>query len=275
MKNDGSIIAVGQMHSDTCEVDKNLSKIGALVKEAAASGARLITLPELCVTGYRADEKFPALAQGLDGEYVRQLRLLSRDNRGIWIYTSIPESAEDGGKPYNTAILVNDRGLAASYRKIHLWGRETEYFRAGNVMTTADSPVGRAGLHICFDVSFPEPARYSALEGADLLMYAFAFGNPKRKYAFDVLTQARALENGCYVMASNLVGAEKDTVFFGGSRILDPAGAELVNVGAGEGVACACLDRELLERVRRQYPYVLKRRKDIYSFQSYIGLTAD
>lgn len=264
MKNADNLIAVGQMHSDTCEVDKNLSKMETLVKEASASGARLITLPELCVTGYRADEKFSALSQSLQGEYVQQLQRMSRENQGIWIYTAIPEAAADGGKPYNTAVLVNCRGLAASYRKIHLWGMETEYFRAGDTLATADTPVGKAGLHICFDVSFPEPARFSALEGADLLMYVFAFANPKRKYAFDALTQARALENGCYLMASNLVGEEKDTAFFGGSRILDPAGNELVNLGTREGVACAPLDRQLLAQVRERYPYIDKRRKDIY-----------
>lgn len=275
MKNDSIPIAVGQMHSDSCKVDKNFLKIETLVKEAADSGAKLIALPELCVTGYRADERFSVLAQSLDGEFVRQLRRLSHDNQGIWIYTSIPESTENGEKPYNTAVLVNDRGVAAKYRKIHLWGRETEFFRAGDVLMMADTPAGKAGMHVCFDVSFPEPARCSALAGADLLMYVFAFSNPKRKYAFDALTQTRALENGCYVMASNLVGIEKDTEFFGSSCILDPAGIELANMGTQEGVACACLDRELLRKAREQYPYIIKRRADIYSFQSYVGLTAD
>lgn len=266
MKNADNLIAVGQMHADTCRVDKNLLKMGSMVQEAADCGAKLIALPELCVTGYRADEAFGSLSQSLQGEYIQELRRLSARNNGIWIYTAIPEAAQDGGKPYNTGVLVNDRGVAASYRKIHLWGMETEYFRAGNALVTADTPVGRAGLHICFDVSFPEPARHSTLAEADLLMYVFAFANPKRRYAFDVLTQARALENGCYVMASNLVGNEKDTVFFGGSRILDPAGIELVNLGDQEGIACAPLDSQVLADIRGRYPYIEKRRKDIYSF---------
>lgn len=264
MENANNRVAVGQMHSDTCEVDKNLLKIEDIVKEASASGAKLIALPELCVTGYRADEKFSSLAQSLHGEYVQELRRMSQENQGIYIYTAIPEAVEDGGKPYNTAVLINRQGVAASYRKIHLWGMETEYFRAGDKLAIAETPVGRVGMHICFDVSFPEPARFSALEGADLLMYVFAFANPKRKYAFDVLTQARALENGCYVMASNLVGDEKNTAFFGGSRILDPAGNELVNLGDREGIACAALDRKILADIRGRYPYLDKRRQDIY-----------
>lgn len=264
MKNDSYIIAVGQMHSDTCQVDKNLSKIEAMVQEASHSGASLIVLPELCVTGYRADEKFRELALPLREGYAGELCRISRENRGICIYTAVPEDAEDGGKPYNTAVLIQGGELTAHYRKIHLWGTETEYFRAGSTMVTADTPVGRAGLHICFDVSFPEAARYSALSGADLLMYTFAFANPKRKYAFDALTQARALENGCYAIASNMVGCERGTDFFGGSRILDPAGAEHANLGREEGVACARFSRELLRNVRTRYPYLEKRRSDVY-----------
>ena len=264
MKNANTLLAVGQMHAETCNVDKNLLTTEAMVQEAAAKGAGIIALPELCITGYRADERFSVLSQSLDGEYIQQLQRISRENQGIWIYTAIPEAAPDGGLPYNTGVLVNSQGLAASYRKLHLWGMETRFFRPGSAMVTADTPAGKAGLHICFDVSFPEPARFSALEGADLLMYVFAFANPARKYAFDALTQTRALENGCYLMAANLVGDEKGTAFFGGSRILDPAGSELANLGSREGVVCAPMDPSLLAQVRTRYPYLSCRRKDLY-----------
>lgn len=264
MKGASCQIAVGQMHAETCAVNKNLSKMELLVTEAAASGAIVIALPELCVTGYRADDRFSQLGQRLDGEYVKELTRISGNNGGIWIYTAIPEDPGDGGKPYNTGVLVNSQGLAACYRKVHLWGMETAYFRPGNALVTADTPAGRAGLHICFDVSFPECARHSALAGADLLMYVFAFANPERRYAFDALTQARALENGCYVMAANLVEGEKDTQFFGGSRILDPAGVELVNAGRREGVICAAMGSARLKAVRTKYPYLSRRRAEIY-----------
>lgn len=258
------IIAVGQFCAHTCDVGKNLEKMEALVREAASVHAGLLVLPELAVTGYRADEEFARLAQPLDGEYVRELSRMSRENGGIWLYTSIPEKAEGTVKPYNTAVLVNSDGLEADYRKIHLWGRETEYFSAGDMARAAQTPLGRAGLHICFDVSFPEAARYSALDGAELLLYAFAFSNPERRYAFDIFTQARALENGCYVAAANLSGCEKDSIFFGGSRIIDPAGRVIAEIQRDEGVVTATCDERLLGDIRVRYPYLQRRRPETY-----------
>ena len=260
------MLAAGQFHAETCRVEKNLSKMEELAKQAAASGAELLVLPELCVTGYRADEDFLQLAQSLDGTFVSALTQMSKKNHGIWIYTAIPEKAEETAKPYNTAVLVNANGLIAAYRKIHLWGRETSFFSAGNRLVTAKTPFGKAGLHVCLDVSFPEPARFSALDGAGLLLYTFAFANPKRRYAFDLLARTRALENGCFVAASNLTGSEKDTHFFGGSKIIDPAGNVLAEMNEEEGVIMASIDEELLKTTRMAYPYLERRRPDAYLF---------
>ncbi len=260
------ILAVGQFHAETCHVEKNLSKMEELVKQAAAAGAELLVLPELCATGYRADEAFLQLAQPLNGTLVSALTQMSKENHGVWIYTTIPEKAEVTAKPYNTAVLVNANGLTAAYRKIHLWGRETSFFSAGSRLVTVQTPFGKAGLHVCFDVSFPEPARFSAIDAAGLLFYTFAFANPKRRYAFDLLIRTRALENGCFVAASNLTGSEKDTQFFGGSKIVDPAGNVLAEMNEEEGVITAAIDEELLETTRAAYPYLERRRPDAYLF---------
>lgn len=257
-------IAVGQMNSKTLDVAYNLDKISGLVNEAASQGAEVIVLPELCASGYRADEAFASIAEPLSGKTVSSLADISRGCGGIYIYTSVAEQNGEGGKPYNTAVLVNGGGALASYRKIHLWGAETEYFSAGSEMCAAQTPLGLTGLMICFDVSFPEAARKHALAGADALFYTFAFANPAREYAFGLLTRARALENGCYVLAANMVGCERGTEFFGASRIIGPAGEELANAGAREGVVCADFDPELLEATRARYPYLAVRRPDTY-----------
>ncbi len=258
-------IAVGQMHAQTLEIDRNLEKMRQLSQEAEKQGAQLLLLPELCATGYRADERFADLAQRLDGEMVQELIKISRENSGLMLYTSIPEKSGENGKPYNTAVLVNENGLQAFYRKVHLWGSETEFFQAGMTFAAANTVLGKVGLMVCYDVSFAESARWCALEGADILMYVFAFANPERKYAFELLTRTRALENGCYTAASNLVGTEKDIEFFGASSIIDPAGRVLAKLDGEEGVVSAVLDEELLQNVRKAYPYMKDRRADLYS----------
>ncbi|MEA4912878.1 MAG: carbon-nitrogen hydrolase family protein [Oscillospiraceae bacterium] len=257
-------IAVAQMHSKTLEIANNLAVIKRLVHEAAAQHADIVLLPELCVTGYRADDVFSSLAEPLDGAFVNAFTQLSAENGGIQIYTSVPERNSKGGLPYNTAILVTENGMTAFYRKIHLWGSEVNYFTPGNQLCCAETSIGRAGLMVCFDVSFPEVARAHALGGADALFYTFAFSNPARAYAFDIFTRARALENGCYVAAANMVGVEKDTCFFGSSCIIDPAGNIVADAQNREGVVSADFDLGLLEEVRTRYPYLSCRKHDIY-----------
>lgn len=252
------------MRTKISDIRYNLSVMEQLVREAADLHADAIVLPELCVTGYRADGEFSELSEPLDGDIVRKLTAISKNNSGIYIYTAIPERDMSGGKPFNSAVLVGADGLVGSYRKIHLWGAETQYFAAGKETRMIDTPFGRAGLMVCFDVSFPELARKHALAGADILLYTFAFANPAREYAFDLLTRTRALENGCYLAAANLIGVEKGTEFFGSSRIVDPAGNVLANAGKDEGVVCADVDFDVLEAIRKKYPYLERRMPDTY-----------
>ncbi len=216
-----AIVAVGQMNSKPLDITSNLEKMESLVSEAARGSAELILLPELCLTGYRADEAFARLAQPLTGEYTQELSRISK-SYGVQIYTSIPEKNEDGEKPYNTAVLVD---------------------------------------------CYPETARTYALNGADLMMYTFAFGNPARKYVFDNMTQARAIENTCYVLAANMIGQEKNTIFFGGSCIIDPLGSRIACCGDEEGVVCAPIDLSLLDATRENYPYLARRRADRYHLE--------
>ena len=261
-----AIVAVGQMNSKPLDITSNLEKMESLVSEAARGSAELILLPELCLTGYRADEAFARLAQPLTGEYTQELSRISK-SYGVQIYTSIPEKNEDGEKPYNTAVLVDSSGVVASYSKLHLWANETVYFSPGKKLKMTRTPAGLAGMMICFDVCYPETARTYALNGADLMMYTFAFGNPARKYVFDNMTQARAIENTCYVLAANMIGQEKNTIFFGESCIIDPLGSRIACCGDEEGVVCAPIDLSLLDATRENYPYLARRRADRYHLE--------
>lgn len=260
-----SRLSVGQMHSITGDIERNIDKISFLVGEAARQDAKMIMLPELAVTGYRADEKFDILAQTLDGSIVGELARISGAHGGIWIYTTIPEKNGLGGKPYNTGVLVNSEGLQASYRKIHLWSREPDFFSPGTLSARAQTPVGKAGLMICFDISYPEIARVNALCGCDLLLYSMAFSPRPREYALDLFSRTRALENVCFSAVSNHTGLEKDTEFFGSSRIISPDGQILAQLKQEEGVVSAEIDHSILQELRARYPYLSCRKPTAYS----------
>lgn len=259
-----SILAVAQMASKTGDYETNLAKMDSFAAKAAGEGARLLLLPELCASGYRVDEDFPRLAQGLDGDVVKELVHIAK-SRKLWLYTSIPESRGEGEKPYNTAVLVNGEGLVSHYRKVHLWGMETRYFAAGDAFVQADTPLGKAGLLVCFDLSFPEAARANTLRGAELLLYSMAFSPSSRLYAMHAFAQCRALENICPVAIANMVGMEKNSDFFGGSLIVAADGkVAAVCQGKEEGMVCAEASLPATLALRDSYPYFKARRPDLY-----------
>ncbi|MDW7660591.1 MAG: carbon-nitrogen hydrolase family protein [Bacillota bacterium] len=258
-------LAVGQFNSYTGCKEKNLEKIEWLTQEATSNGANLIVLPELSISGYRVDEKFIEIAETLNnGESIKELSRISSENNGIWIYTTIPELNTTEEKPYNTAIMVNSEGLVAYYRKVHLWGNEFNYFSAGNKTMVVDTPIGKVGMLVCFDISFPEISRTVALQSCEVLLYSMAFSPDSRKYALDLFSRTRALENGCYVGVSNHVGREKDTDFFGGSQIVNPDGKVLDKIDQDEGIIICEIDNEFLLDTRKRYPYLNKRSPDAY-----------
>jgi len=258
-------MAVVQMNSITAEIDRNLKKAGDFIAAAAAKGAQLVVLPELFATGYRVDDYFSELAEPPDGKTV-QLMAESAGRYGLWIAGTFPEKNPNSDKPFNTMFMVNKDGLAAAYRKVHLWGNEPKYFTPGNKLTAWRTPVGRIGMLICYDISFPEPARAHAVAGADLLLYAMAFGPAKREYALKSLATTRALENTCYVGIANRTGTERESVFCGQSRIVAPDGSTVVSLGEEEAVAVAEIDLSLIAECREKYPYLKDRSEEVDRF---------
>lgn len=247
-------IAVGQMCCQTGNIELNLEKINNFSIQAVREGAQLIVFPELAVHGYRMDGDFTKVAEKMDGGTVTKLKKISKDC-GIWMYITVPEEKK-GGLPYNTAVLISPQGLEATYRKIHLWKKEKEFFSPGNRNRRALTPVGMAGLMICFDISYPEPARTHASQGCDVLLYSMAFSPVWRGYALDLFSRTRALENGCFAVISNHTGLEEDTLFAGNSCVVAPDGKVLDKMNMEEGIICTELDQRLLKETREQYPYL-------------------
>ncbi|HWL27110.1 MAG TPA: carbon-nitrogen hydrolase family protein [Ureibacillus sp.] len=255
MKKDTFKVAAIQMNCVLGNKEKNLNKAYSLITEAASNEAKLIVLPELFSTGYRVEENDLELSEKLSGDTIDWMENVAKELDIILVSCITEESIVDGVL-YDTALIVDKSGLQSSYRKIYLWDQENVRFTKGQNYQICSIENLNIGLQICYEVGFPEGARILTLQGANLLIYPSAFGNA-RLYAWDIATRARALENGCFVIAANRIGTEKNETTFGGhSRIIDPTGKILSEALDDEQIIIAELDLSLVRKQRRTIPYL-------------------
>lgn len=229
-------VALLEFASVPAHVPENVERASHMVEEAAERGAELAILPELWNTGYLAGPRFRDLAERLTGPSLSAMGAAAR-RHGLWILAgSIAEGRP--GPPYNTSVLFDSRGRARLVqRKVHLWrAYERRWFAAGHGFRTVPTPWGRAGIMICFDGDFPEVPRLLACQGATVLFHPAAYSlHGKRDW--HLLYPAWARANAVFVLGVNHVGREPGTLarphwprgltFFGGSRVLGPAGEVL------------------------------------------------
>jgi predicted amidohydrolase len=263
------------------DVAANVGAATALVEAAAAAGARLVALPETwAYKGHR--EGIRASAEAVDGPSNAALAQLA-GRLGIFVLAgSIYEPSPRPGRVFNTSALFGPHGdLLAAYRKIHLFDvtagtkvySESDDVTPGADLVTAEIDVGSSdsaatvtlGLTICYDLRFPELYRSLALRGAQILCVPSAFTAYTGAAHWEVLLRARAVENGCFVIAPGQVGEHlPGRACFGHSMIVDPWGAVLAEVQDGIGFCIADLDLGRLAEVRAQIPSLQNRRPDTY-----------
>ena len=260
-------VTLVQMDCALAQPAHNFARAAEFVAEAARRGSDLVVLPELWNTAYdlehAADHASP-LAQNADepgafGDFAR----LARENR-VWLVGSLLESR--GGCHYNTAALYSPAGeLQADYSKIHLVPMLDEhlYLAGGEKRTLAETPWGKAGLAICYDLRFPELFRRYALDGARLMILPAEWPHPRRPH-WQTLLRARAIENQCYVLACNRVGSSKNVEFGGASAVIDPWGEALVEGGESEALLTVSFDPAFVETVRQRIPIFADRREEFY-----------
>jgi len=263
------------------DVAANVGVATTLVDEAAAAGARLVALPETWVYKGRR-EGIRASAEAVDGPSNAALAQLAA-RLGIFVLAgSIYEPSPVPGRVCNASALFGPHGdLLAAYRKIHLFDvtagtkvyRESDDVTPGAGLVTAEIDVGSSdsaatvtlGLTICYDLRFPELYRSLALRGAQILCVPSAFTAYTGAAHWEVLLRARAVENGCFVIAPGQVGEHlPGRACFGHSMIVDPWGAVLAEVQDGIGFCIADLDLGRLAEVRAQIPSLQNRRPDTY-----------
>lgn len=267
-------VAVIQMVSQA-ELAANLVQARVLLERAAQAGAQLAVLPENFAAMGRRDLPALARAEALgEGPLLPWLAATARE-LGLWIVAGtlplLPEGQRDG-KPCACSLLFDSGGrIAARYDKLHLFDvevadnrgsyRESDDFAHGERLVLADTPVGRLGLTVCYDLRFPE--LYGALReaGAELISAPSAFTAVTGAAHWEVLVRARAIETQCYLLAANQGGVHpgpRET--FGHSLIVDPWGEPLACEPRGEAVLLASLDHPAQTAIRRRMPVSAHRR---------------
>lgn len=245
------------------DVAQNLEEAGRLIAIAAERGARLVAVPEyFAIMGLKDHDKVAVSEPQGKGPIQTFLAQTARKHR-IWLVGgSLPLKTRDATKVRNSCLVYDDRGnLAARYDKIHLFGfkmgRE-QYFEArtiepGRGIRVVDTPLGRLGLSICYDLRFPE--LYRAMKDVDIILVPAAFTETTGKAHWETLLRARAIENLAYVLAPAQAGYHPNgRQTHGDSMIVDPWGLVLDRLPEGAGVVVADVDPKYARRMRSGLP---------------------
>ena len=226
-------VAVAQTEPKLGEKERNLEVCLGRLEEAAAAGAQLLVLPECAIPGYMFDSGEEALpyAEEIPGPTTE---VLAEACGRLDFYAVCGLLERDGDVLHNAAVLVGPEGLIGSYRKTHLPFLGVDRFTVpGDELPVYDTPLGRIGVEICYDLRFPEVTRTLALKGADIVAHPTNFPMAA-KVQTEVITLARAAENRVYLLTANRVGKERWGEFCGWSQIVDPFGKRLAEAGETE-----------------------------------------
>ncbi|MDH5393968.1 MAG: carbon-nitrogen hydrolase family protein [Gammaproteobacteria bacterium] len=266
------MVAAIQMASGP-NVQANLDQAEKLIAEAVAQSAKLIVLPEnFSFMGKTDQERIAVAEKDGDGKVQRFLSEQAKKN-SIWLVGgTIPVATDNAEKLYASCMLFNDQGeRVACYNKIHLFDvllqesnesyTESDTTMSGDKTVVVDTPFGKLGLAVCYDLRFPEMFRTMVNQGMEICAIPSSFTALTGKAHWEVLVRARAIENLCYVVAAAQGGyhvSGRET--HGNSAIVNPWGQVLNYMGKGAGVVVAKFDRQYLEATRDHFPVLQHRR---------------
>lgn len=267
-----SRVAAIQMASGP-NVGANLIEVKRLIAIAVDDGAELIVLPEnFAIMGMTEEDKVGLREAEGDGPIQSFLAQQAKDN-GVWIVGgTIPLVSTDDNKICAASLLYDAEGKqVARYDKIHLFDVlleenresyiESKTIEAGEHAVVVDTPFGRLGLAICYDLRFPELFRALLDQGVEIIAVPSAFTAITGRAHWETLVRARAIENLSYVIAAAQGGYHvngRET--YGNSMIVDPWGGVLDRLPSGSGVICAELDPVRLAQTRQNFPSISHRK---------------
>ena len=268
-------IALVQMKSSTIK-SENLKLSVDYIRQAAKKKIELVCFPEFQMAYSPLEQSARELStiaeNAINGNFITTLRKEAKRHR-IKIIATIYENIDTKRKKKtdyrvsDTAIMISEKGDVMSiYRKLHLYDalgfKESAKLVGGDkIERPVKVGIGKIGLEICYDIRFPEMSRILTLDGADVLAIPSGWvqGIMKEEH-WQIMLKARAIENGCYVIAPDQVG----NIFSGRSMVIDPFGITLLDMGNKEGVGVVEIARDRVESVRKSLPLLKNRRTDVY-----------
>lgn len=268
-------VACVQMQPVIGETATNVTRTLSFIERAAADGAGLVVLPELCSTGYvfATREEAARLAEDIPAGPTTQAWMAAAARHDITIVAGIAERS--GDSLFNSAVVIGPNGLLGTYRKNHLWGAENLFFERGDLgVPVFRIPAGRIAVAICYDIWFPEIFRLAALQGADLLCVPTNWvpmpSQPGDMMVMaNVLAMAGAHSNSMFVACADRVGVERGQPFLGNSIIVSHAGWPLAGPASADAEEIVCADLNLSDARRKRtlndFNQLLRdRRTDLY-----------
>ena len=253
-----------------------LGRIGKLVQDARAVGVNLLVLPDAALGGYLADLRHPdpdALPPALKPDDPMLARVAALAGEMV---VCVGYCEADGDERYNAAVCVSGDGVLGRHRKVHLPAGEVAAYRAGDSFAAFDTPVGRVGMLIDYDKTFPESARSLALDGAQILACLSAWpasitnrapriAQDRQSWLFDLYDCARAAENQVVLVSANQTGAIGGMRFLGQAKVVGPGGDILARTWSKAGIAVAELDVEQeIANARRVLHHLGERKPEVY-----------
>jgi len=242
--------------------DERLERLEAALAQPGARGLDLVACPELYMSGYFVHHRINERAEPSDGPFARRVGEVARRAKCAVVY-GYPE--RDGDGVYNAVLCAGSDGrVLANHRKNMLpYDYEERYFRRGDRPTTFEVNGWKVGLLICYEVEFPEPVRWYAQAGCELVVAPTALTEDWPVVAHRVIP-SRAFENGVYLAYANHAGTEDGNRYLGASVIASPYGEDLARAGGVETLVSARLERPEIARARARLPFLNDVKRSCY-----------
>jgi len=259
-----AIVSVVQMVS-SANVENNLARLRSYLSAAQLKGAKLVVLPENFAFMGRQEEDKLAISESFGAGKIQDVVAELAKQFKLWIIAGTISLLGTGSRVRASCLVYDDAGMCvARYDKIHLFDvdvsgqevyRESSAVEPGHELVVVETPIGRVGLSVCYDLRFPELYRQLVLRGAEIFAVPAAFTAVTGAAHWDILCRARAIENLCYVLAANQGGLhENGRQTYGHSMIVEPWGGVIGAQAQETGVCTAEIDLSYLRRLRQQFP---------------------
>ncbi|WMJ83801.1 carbon-nitrogen hydrolase family protein [Oscillospiraceae bacterium LTW-04] len=264
------VLAQMSSHGEPAVNLKNAEE--AVEKALAAYKPDLMVFPEVFMSHFPIDtdrQTRLSTAQKLEGPFVAGMQTLAKKH-GIWMVFGMNEKTDDPNddRNYNTTVMLNAKGeIVSSYHKTHLYDafgyKESNDIKPGDdFFEPVDTPFGRIGLFVCYEVRFPEVARYQASKGADIIIMPTAWVRGDLKsHHFRTLVTARAIENTVYMVACDQIGPNH----IGESVVVDPMGVPVACAGECVELLPCYIDLDRVKAIRKKLPAFKDRRPELYT----------